>query len=332
MEKIIYKSGNNEIIEKKEFFEFRDRNGNRAIFDKEHKIVDQIKKMLQGRRSFSYNKKENIFYYNSYINCKVKYYCNLRQLIIASLMEGDFDKNLKIVKGYAIYLVDSEKYWDLRSSNLDYTGENGKVNIFYSTNQYFIVKHQESGFMVKTDINEELNEALKCYRWHYDPKYNRLVTFLGGYGNELVSIHQFIKFFYDMPDKNTNVDMWILAMKRVGKRLQLSVDHLDSDRTNCCSANLVLMTRGENSRKSNLTKKLNTRPFICIPRLMYGNIDMKAGYHQDGKTILILRNFDSTEEFVQALVDFWKKGIIRDNTGIVYHLPQIPAKYFDSKK
>ena len=65
MEKIIYKSGNNEIIEKKEFFEFRDRNGNRAIFDKEHKIVDQIKKMLQGRRSFSYNKKENIFYYNS---------------------------------------------------------------------------------------------------------------------------------------------------------------------------------------------------------------------------------------------------------------------------
>ena len=59
---------------------------------------------------------------------------------------------------------------------------------------------------------------------------------------------------------------------------------------------------------------------------------MKAGYHQDGKTILILRNFDSTEEFVQALVDFWKKGIIRDNTGIVYHLPQIPAKYFDSKK
>ena len=330
MEKV-YESGTNEFFELDDGYMIKNQNGDYAVFDKDIRILNKIKELLNGERSFYYNIPQKKFYFNKWSDKMFRFYCSLRQLIIAITMPGDFEKNLEEVKKYTVLLVNSDEWWNLRRTNLDYTGVDTKINTFYSDDEYFYIRHNESGFTVYTDIDKELNDLLKCYRWNYSENDRRLGTFLND--TEFVSIYRFIKIFYDKRNtQDGNIENWIKTMKRVATKMDWSIDHLDSNRENCCKNNLTWIDRRDNSRKSNLTRKLNRKPFVCVPEICDHQIKMKAGYHAENCNIEFVTSYSEMDDFLNAINDFWQKGILHDAAGNKYYLPYVPKKYFKEQK
>ena len=148
MEKIVYRSGVNTFYELDNAYKLVDRKGKFAILDKDEKLLMKIIELLQGERSFYFNEGNGAFYLNIYENGRGKYYCSLRQLVVAFNMDGDFEQNLNTVKNNTVLLVNDKEDWNLKRSNLEFTGIDNNVNTFYSDGKNFFIRHNKTGYVV----------------------------------------------------------------------------------------------------------------------------------------------------------------------------------------
>lgn len=332
MEKIVYRSGVNTFYELDNAYKLVDRKGKFAILDKDEKLLMKIIELLQGERSFYFNEGNGAFYLNIYENGRGKYYCSLRQLVVAFNMDGDFEQNLNTVKNNTVLLVNDKEDWNLKRSNLEFTGIDNNVNTFYSDGKNFFIRHNKTGYVVKTDSDKDLNELIRQYRWSYSEGCKTLGTFLSERKNQFISIHRFVREYFDRCNDNMDMESWNRVMKNLSHKAEINVDHLDSDKTNSCKNNLVWMKACDNIRKGNLTKKLNQDPFHCkVLATKYG-IRMEAGYVADGNYFKVISNYENPADFVEALRQFWKCGVLCDDAGKEYKLPNIPYDYFREVK
>ena len=58
---------------------------------------------------------------------------------------------------------------------------------------------------------------------------------------------------------------------------------------------------------------------------------MEAGYIDESYRLKIISNYENPSDFVDALRNFWKSGILQDDYGREYKLPQVPERYFKEK-
>lgn len=327
MEKEIYKSGVNMIFELADAYKLVNKDGNYAIFDKNEKILSQIVELLNGERSFYYNKKTKMFYLNIFEEGIGKFFCSLRQLVISVEMDGDFDKNLEKVRNNVVLLVNEDEPWNLKRENLEFTGLDNNANTFYSDGKYFYIKHNKTGYTIRTDLNREFNDILKKHRWVYSAGRRAIGTFLGNNQKNFVTIYQFVRIYFDSNDKK-NITSWTKILLGAMKKLRINVDHLDSDIANCCSSNLTWMRAKDNCSKGALTKKLNQKPFKCSVKSSSDCIYMTCGYNANGLNIEMTSKYNDVEKFVKELKRFWNDGIITDGNEIEFELPVVPKEYF----
>lgn len=204
MERIIFTSGANIFYEIDDAYKLVNQKENFVILDKNEKMLLKITELLQKKLALYFNSGNGAFYFSTYENGEVRYYCSLRQFVVAFNMGGNFEENLNVVKS-------------------------------------------------------------------------------------------------------------------------------NSDKMNCCQNNLVWMKARDNIRKGNLTKKLNQAPFRCkLVSSKYG-IQMEAGYIDESYGLKIISNYENPSDFVDALRNFWKSGILQDDYGREYKLPQVPERYFKEK-
>lgn len=331
MEKVIYMSGVNTFYELDDGYKLVNQKGNFAILDKNIKLLLKIAELLQGERSFYFNDKTRMFYLNIYEDGVGKFYCSLRQLVVAISMDGDFEENLNMVKNNTVLLVNDAEYWNLKRSNLEFTGADNNINTFFDDGKYFYVRHIKTGYTVRTDLDHNLNELLKQYRWGYSEGCKTLGAFLNNNQSNFIPIHRFVRIYYDRYNDDMDIDLWNNVMKRVSKKAELNVDHLDSDRSNCCQENLTWMKFRDNTRKGNLTKKLNQKPFRCEIKASEYGLRMEAGYNANNMNLKITTNYKYVPDFVDAVREFWDHGILHDDAGREYKLPEIPKNYYKGK-
>lgn len=332
MEKVIYTSGVNIFYELDDGYKLVNQKGNFAILDKNIKLLLKIVELLQGERSFYFNEKTKMFYLNIFEDGTGKFYCSLRQLVVAVDMDGDFEENLKLVKNNTVLLINDEEYWNLRRNNLEFTGADNNRNTFFDDGKYFYVRHNKTGYTVRTDLDPNLNELLKQYRWGYSEGCKTLGAFLNNNQSNFIPIHRFVRIYYDRYNNNLDMDSWNNVMKQVSKKTEINVDHLDTDKSNCCQENLIWMKFRDNARKSNLTKKLNRKPFRCKIKAYEDSLCMEAGYNADNMNLKIITNYEYVPDFVDAVREFWEHGILHDDAGREYKLPEIPKSYFNEMK
>lgn len=332
MEKVIYSSGVNTIYELADAYKLVNQKGNFAILDKDEKILSKIVQLLHGERSFYYNENSKMFYLNIFENGIGKFYCSLRQLVITVAMDGDFEKNLETVRNKTILLVNETEHWNLKRENLEYTAADNNINTFYDDGKYFYIRHNKTGYTVRTDLDKEFNEFLRKYRWAYSVGCKTLGTFFGKNQRNYISIHQLVRIYFDSDEENMeDLESWTKILRQAMKKVRINVDHLDSDKNNCCQDNLTWIKSKDNIKKSNLTKKLNQNPFKCKVKVSENAIHMSAGYAVDNFNIEVTMIYESVSDFVEGIKNFWYDGILCDVNGMKISLPVIPKEYFGMK-
>ena len=328
VERIIFTSGVNTFYEMDDAYKLVNQKENFVILDKNEKMLLKITELLQKKLALYFNSGNGVFYFSTYENGEVRYYCSLRQFVVAFNMGGNFEEKLNVVKSNTVLLVNDKETWNLKRENLEFTGIDNNINVFYTDGEYFYIKHRKMGYTIRTDLDEKFNELLKQYRWVYSEGCKTLGTYLEEGKSNFIAIHRFVREYFDCCNENMNMNSWSRAMKKLSKKTEINVDHLDSDKMNCCQNNLVWMKARDNIRKGNLTKKLNQVPFRCkLVSSKYG-IQMEAGYIDESYKLKIISNYENPSDFVDALRNFWKTGILQDDAGKEYKLPQVPEIYF----
>ncbi len=328
----IYKSCNTVVYECDNYYMIKNEHNNYAVVtDKNKKILEALSLVLGGKRSLQFNPNTNYFYIVLYDkeNRKYKFFCNLRQLIVAATLEGDFYDNLKDVKKGQIKLKNVNKSDNYCFDNLEYSRafEDSSINTFWDDGEYFYIKHNSSGFVVKTDLCEPLNNLIKRKRWYLNDanNYKKLVAIKEENHLETMALHRYIAF-YRYYNEAKSYESWYEIYGRLLEKLKVCVDHIDNDLSNCTSSNLEIIKKGQNAEKGTLVLKCNKTPFKCNAFLEEDFIHLKMGYSDKDIDISVKSIYDNPADFINALKDFYCNGIVESGWHGRILLPQTPKE------
>lgn len=329
MEEIVYKSGLTTIYGCDSLYKIENADGYFMFTDCDERILEALKNLMEGKRSLYYSPVTSCLY----MNRENKFVCNIRQLIVAALMEGDFWSSLEIVKKGSVKMKNPADEKNFCRSNLEFTkaAEDNSLNTFWDDGEYFYIKHNPTGEIAKTDYLPPMNELIRKKRWFYSKKYRMMVATKEKNRFEFMRLYSFVAVY---PSYNGSVDYedhYDSCISMMSKN-NMCVDHIDTDRSNCTSCNLVIVKREQNSAKSDITLKCNQSPFVCVAVSIGEKIGMAAGY-DDGTTVVKANSvYTDFDDFIVALKDFYNNGRIRNMDGRIIELPESPKEQLKGVK
>jgi hypothetical protein len=181
----------------------------------------------------------------------------------------------KLSKYAKIELADGDMY-NMLSYNLASTRDNcpnNNVRRIWRQGEYLNVSVRSKGnplcfdVTLTTEYDQELYDLLCDYRlrWTFDNKKKYAVANYFWYTGKLslasIYFHQIVYGFHYFRLRKNNVLNQLREMRAFFQKENLVIDHLDSDTLNNCKYNLSVMTRAQNSRKSDLTSKI-VKPYF----------------------------------------------------------------------
>lgn len=329
MEEIIYKSGQTSVYECEHNYRIVNEDGYFAFIDKDDRILGALNRLMEGRRSLYYSPIMRCLY----LNINNKFVCNLRQLVVASTMDGDFFENLENVKRGCVKMKNPQDDRNFCRDNLEYTktSSDNTINTFWDDGEYFYIRHNPTGMVVKTDYLPPLNDLIKNKRWFYSKKFEMMVATKEKNCHKFIRLYSFIAAYSSYNGKidyEDHYDSWLGIMAEN----DMCVDHIDTDRNNCTSTNLAIVKRNQNIKKGNMTLKCNQAPFICAAVVLDDKISMAAGYNDGSTQIQACSSYTDFDDFITSLKEFYNSGIIKNENGTEIKLPQIPKEYLKGKK
>lgn len=329
MEKLVYKSGLTTIYECDNLYKIENADGYYMFTDRDERILEALKNLMEGRRSLYYSPVTSCLY----INKDNKFVCNIRQLVVAATMDGDFQSNLEAVKRSSVRVKNPVDERNFCRSNLEYAkaAEDNSLNTFWDDGEYFYIRHNPTGEIAKTDYLPPLNELIRQKRWFYSKKFRMMIATKEKNRFEFIRLHSFVAV-YPAYDGSIDYEDYYNSCISIMAENDMCVDHIDTDRRNCTSSNLAIVKRNQNSAKRDITLKCNKAPFMCVAVSSGEKIGMAAGY-DDGTTVIkansVYTDFDA---FIAALKDFYNNGRIRNMEGEIITLPQSPKEQLKAVK
>lgn len=150
MEKLVYKSGLTTIYECDNLYKIENADGYYMFTDRDERILEALKNLMEGRRSLYYSPVTSCLY----INKDNKFVCNIRQLVVAATMDGDFQANLEAVKRSSVRVKNPADERNFCRGNLEYAkaAEDNSLNTFWDDGEYFYIRHNQQGKLQKQII------------------------------------------------------------------------------------------------------------------------------------------------------------------------------------
>lgn len=226
--------------------------GKKAYFDREDRVLKAVQRKIKQRGSVSYNKSLNLSIFKSEKGDSIY----LSQLLYSAYHR----KPLSWVRNGRVRILDGNCD-NLTSNNLVHTHENADDNpnrCVYQAGDYIFLLHKKSGRTYFCRNDPELFKLLCNHQfvWSFLKKSNRLQATITRNGQEIDNLnpyfHQIVYAFEHYGARRNNFIGKLRKMQTDLAKNELTIDHLDDSQENAMPWNLSLMSKSQNSAKSNM--------------------------------------------------------------------------------
>ena len=231
--------------------------GDIGIFDVRNAVRTEIVKRFEQGYKFYFSQHTSNGFSLRHPTTNERPY-DLRQLIAAKKYGK---RKIETIKKSRVNHLNNDKT-DLTDINIELISEPNKgsnqINDFYIEGKKIVITYKKSGEKFFTNISEELMVILRKQRWLESP-YGHLITRYGKLRWNF-DLSAFVFGFFYMEMTRTTVTSTLKKIQKL-MREDFVIDHLNDAPKNNMFWNVSMMTKSENSAKSNILSKMGL-PFV----------------------------------------------------------------------
>lgn len=236
--------------------------GKKAYFDRTDRVLKALRQRIRRRGSVGFKKDVNQFVFNGK---------KARSVYLSQMLYSVYNcKPLPWVRNGRVRLLDGN-CCNLTSNNLVHTHEdtdNNPNRCIYQVGNYIFLLHKKSGRTYFCRNDPELFTLLCNHRfvWSYLEKKNKLQANVVRNRRTINDLnpyfHQIVYAFEHYGARHNNFIGKIRKMQADLEKNELTIDHLDDSQENAMFWNLSLMTKSQNSAKSNMLGRVRFPFFL----------------------------------------------------------------------